>query len=527
MKNILIILGIILLTHQTFLTAQDDTMRIVEVTEKLERALSVLEEEYIEILDFQKIVDDAIENTLRKLDPYSVYLPPKKYKQVNDPLIGNFEGIGIQFYILRDTLLVTSVIKNGPAKKAGLWSGDKIIKVDGKNMANIKLKNLDVTKALKGPKGSKVKLKIKRAGEKKLLDFTITRGKVPLYSIETAYMLNSTIGYMKIKRFSATTMREFHQVLSKLRAKGMKDLILDLKGNGGGYLSVAVAMADEFLEENNLIVYTEGRKYSKKGYKATAKGCFESGKLVILTDEGTASASEIVSGAVQDWDRGLVVGRRSVGKGSVQKPFMLPDSSFMRVTVAKYYTPSGRSIQKSTDKNIIACYKAMTQEQGEINKLPDSLRYCTKIKQRTVYGGGGIMPDIYVKKDTIHELNYFKAIQKKGIINTFIIKYVDEHRLYWKTKYSDVDSFDKNFAVGEETLAELSLYAAEKGLVFNAKEYGQAKEHLKIVVKAYIARYLWGIGAYYQIYNQIDPIFQKGLQSLQDDTFSQMNIVVN
>ncbi|MCB0402125.1 MAG: S41 family peptidase, partial [Flavobacteriales bacterium] len=406
-----------------------------EGSKKFDALMQYINYAYVDSTDESKMVEDAIVAVLKELDPHSVYIPKKELEKMNEPLVGNFEGIGIQFNILKDTLIVVSPISGGPSEKVGLLAGDKIVEVDGENIAGIGLQNSDVQKKLRGKKGTKVNVGIKRRGSKSTLNFTITRDKIPIFSVDAAYMATPDIGYIKINRFANNTIDEFREGMAKLKEQNMKHLIIDLRGNGGGYLKTAIQLADELLEDRKLIVYTEGLKNPKQEYYTTSKGGFEKGKLVILIDEGSASASEIVSGAIQDYDRGLIIGRRSFGKGLVQKPFSLPDGSAVRLTVARYHTPSGRCIQRPYDEGKEAYYKEFSRrfENGEylsedsIN-FPDSLRYKTLNSNRVVYGGGGIMPDVFVPIDTSMNSTYFNKVNRKGLFSEFTLTYVDKHR---------------------------------------------------------------------------------------------------
>ena len=364
---------------------------------------------------------------LEELDPHSIYIPREDLEDVNEPLKGNFEGVGIQFNIVKDTIYVVDAIAGGPSERLGIRAGDRIIGIDTENVAGVGFKNSDVMDRLRGKKGSKVNVSILRRGEPNPLEFTITRDKIPIYSVEAGYMATPSIGYIKVSRFSATTMTEFRSKLDELKALGMEDLVLDLQGNGGGYLRTASDMADEFLGDKKLIVYTEGRTSPRDDTYATKDGRMEKGKLVVMVDEGSASASEIVSGAIQDWDRGLVVGRRSFGKGLVQRPVMLPDGSAVRLTVSRYYTPSGRSIQKPYDEGVEAYQRERIERlaKGELSSVDsihttDTVKFFT-MNKRIVYGGGGIMPDVFVPIDTTLSSPYFGQLVRKGILNTYAL----------------------------------------------------------------------------------------------------------
>ena len=417
-------------------------------TYKFGRVLSLIDSYYVDTVNTDRLVEDAIIGMLKELDPHSVYISKEEVKRMNEPLQGSFDGVGIQFNILDDTLIVVNPIPGGPSEKLGIKAGDRIVEVDGKNIAGIGLKNSDVIKMLRGEKGTTVNVKIQRRGSENLLDFTITRDKIPIYSLDAAYMVNKEIGYIKLNRFAATSIDEFNKAFSKLKQKGVKKLILDLRGNGGGYLNTAVNLADQFLPDGNMIVYTQGIHAPRYEEHATEKGVWEEGELVVLVDEGSASASEIVSGAIQDWDRGVIIGRRTFGKGLVQRPYILPDNSMIRLTVARYYTPSGRCIQKSYAKgvkdysnDIINRYNHGELTNADSIHFPDSLKYKTLKLKRTVYGGGGIMPDIFVPLDTTKLPELYAGLIRKGIIYQFTVSYMDTHRDELKAKYKSFNTF--------------------------------------------------------------------------------------
>lgn len=369
---------------------------------KVVRFLQYVSSDYVDTINIDKLADDAIIEILRNLDPHSVYITKEDVRAMNEPLEGNFEGIGVEFNILNDTLMVVNPIPGGPSERVGIMAGDRIVDIDGTKVAGIGLKNSDVFKMLRGTKGTNVTVQIMRKGLAELLEFNITRDRIPIYSLDAAYMVQPRIGYIKLNRFALTTEEEFLEALNKLKKERMQDLILDLRGNGGGFLNASVALADHFLDDNKLIVYTEGRTSPKTDFMSTRNGEFKKGRLVILIDEGSASASEIVAGAVQDWDRGIIIGRRSFGKGLVQNQLPLPDGSMIRLTVARYHTPTGRVIQKPYNFGELESYYNdlnIRYQKGEYFSvdsiaIPDSLKYQTLQKSRVVYGGGGIMPEI-------------------------------------------------------------------------------------------------------------------------------------
>jgi carboxyl-terminal processing protease len=505
--------------------AAADISEISRSIDKLRQTVYLLDNKYMDNVNLKKVTEDAIKGILEELDPHSVYIPADEYKKVNEPLLGNFEGIGVTFNILDDTIVVVSVVIGGPSEKVGIMAGDQIVLVDGKNMAGVGVKNSDVMGKLRGAKDTKVTVGIKRTNEKELIDFTITRDKIPLYSIDATYMATPQVGYVKLSRFAKTTTEEMNEALQKLKTQGMTDLILDLRGNGGGFLETAVDLCNEFIGDNKLIVYTEGKHSPRNEYKANGNGDFRKGKLIVLIDEGSASASEIVSGAVQDWDRGLLIGRRTFGKGLVQRPFMLPDSSYIRLTVAHYYTPAGRSIQKPYSEGHDAYQKDIKNrlEKGELTSLnqidmPDSLKYATRIKQRTVYGGGGVMPDIFVPLDTTLQTPYLNNLNRKGILNKFVLEYVNNNRKDILAKYENIDAYEKNFQVDDALLENLYAMANKEKVERNDADIAISKPIIENNIKAIIARYLWDSTAFYRIANTINPIYKKALETINNKT---------
>lgn len=510
-------------------TAQNNDPKAT--TEKFNTLLYYIERMYVDSVNSQELVEKAIVHMLEELDPHSVYISKEELAAANEPLQGNFEGIGIQFNILKDTIFVVATIAGGPSEKLGIMAGDKIITVDGKNVAGININNQDVMGMLKGPKGTTVKVELKRAGVKKLLDFDIVRDKIPIYSVDASYMIDDQIGYVKVNRFAKTTMVELREALVKLKSEGMTSLVLDLQGNGGGLLNTAIEMADEFLTDNRLLVYTEGRSFPKDETFSHRQGLFEKGRLVVLIDEGSASASEIVSGAIQDWDRGLIVGRRSFGKGLVQRPVELPDGSAVRLTVQKYYTPSGRCIQKPYDEGIEAYQKEKFErfETGELLSLdkldfPDSLKYTTNIQKRTVYGGGGILPDIFVPIDTTYSSEYFNDMLRKGAMNQYALTWVDQNREMLSAKYKSSEEFVKTFEVSRDITDGLVKYVDKEGVPFVKEDWDRSFEAIKIRMKALIGRNLYDYNVFYEVINHLSPAYVKAISVLHDGTFEKAKL---
>ena len=499
-------------------------------TEKFNKLLYYVNNLYVDSVDAEELVEIAIIKMLEELDPHTSYIPADEVKKASEPLKGNFDGIGIQFNVLKDTIFVVQTISGGPSEKIGLMANDKIITVDGELVAGINIQNSDVVKKLKGPKGTIVTVGVKRGKSKELLDFIITRDKIPIHSVDASYMVASKTGYIKVNRFSANTEEEMTIALVQLKKDGMEDLILDLQGNGGGYLNTAIWMADEFLSDDKLIVYTEGRAFPRDNRYAKNKGVFEKGRLVVLIDESSASASEIVSGAIQDWDRGMIVGRRSFGKGLVQRPIALPDGSEIRLTMQKYYTPSGRCIQKSYDDGIEAYRKEKREryDSGEMFSLdsldlPDSLKYYTSTK-RTVYGGGGILPDIFVALDTTETSEYFGKLVRSGIINTFVLNYMDANRSKLDKSYKSLNDFKKKFTITGDLMDKLIKSGEAEEIAYDKQGFNTSKRVLEIRMKALIARSLYGSSAFYEVINDLNETLQAGIKALEDGSYEGLNL---
>jgi len=505
-------------------------------TEKFATLLNYIEHMYVDSVNAEELTEKAIIKLLEELDPHSMYLSTEELREANEPLQGSFDGIGIQFNILKDTILVVEPIQGGPSEKLGIKSGDKIIKIDGENVAGVGIKNNDIFKRLRGPKGTKVTVEIEREGAKDLMAYDIIRDKIPIYSIDASYMAAPEVGYIKISRFARTTMDELRKAIMELKAEGMKDLVLDLQGNGGGLLNAAVEMCDEFIAGDRLLVYTEGRAFPREDYKANAKlpGSFEKGRLVVLIDESSASASEIVSGAIQDWDRGLIVGRRSFGKGLVQRPVPLPDGSAVRLTVQKYYTPSGRCIQKPYEEGNEA-YRHDREDRwknGEFFSLdslhfPDSLKYATKVKNRTVYGGGGILPDVFVPLDTSESSTYFSEMLRTGVNNEWVLTYTNANRAKLLSQYPDIKTFAAKYEVPESGIKEMIAMMEKKEVPFNEADFKVSEHAIKLRTKALVARHLYDNEAFYEIINDLNPALKKALETLKDGTFEKMKLAYN
>lgn len=477
---------------------------------------------YVDSVDNHQLTEKTVVSMLHSLDPHSDYIPAEDFQQVNEPLQGNFDGIGIEFNIINDTIRVITPISQGPSEKTGIKAGDKIIKVDNKTVAGIKITNKQVFENLRGERGTKVVVTVLRSGIKNPIDFTITRDAIPIYSIDISYLIKPGIGYIKISRFSSTTYEEYLKAFNRLSKEGMKKLILDLRGNPGGYLKAAVEIADEFLTKNMQIVYTEGRSNPKKVYKASSRGSFEINPLVILIDEGSASASEIVAGAVQDNDRGTIVGRRSFGKGLVQDQLDLPDGSAIRLTVARYYTPTGRCIQKPYSNGNEAYYNEEIERyhDGELVSEDSVKLDKTKIYHtpngKTVYGGGGIMPDFFVPIDTSKYSPFVNRTFYNGIINLFGFEYTDKNRNLWLKKYPSANDFVKRFNVEDDMLNDFYEFAKNKKTVAEETDKQKSKSSLKQLLKALAGRNLYDKDAYYPIINEADNCIKKAIDILEN-----------
>jgi carboxyl-terminal processing protease len=492
---------------------------------KITSLLEYIKFQYVDTIDEKNLVERTITSLLQGLDPHSDYIPASEFAQVNEPLQGNFDGIGVEFNIINDTIRVISPISGGPSEKIGVKAGDKIIKVEKENVAGVKISNKLVFEKLRGPSGTKVKITVLRSGVPKPIDFTITRDAIPIYSLDVSYMVRPGIGYIKISRFASTTYDEYLKAFNTLSKKGMKKLILDLRGNPGGFLKEAVEIADEFLAGGLQIVYTEGRANPKKIYKATDRGSFENGPLVILVDEGSASASEIVAGAVQDNDRATIIGRRSFGKGLVQDQKELGDGSAVRLTIARYYTPTGRCIQKPYTHGNEAYFNEEVERYsaGELVnidsvKLDKSKKFLTP-GGKVVYGGGGIMPDIFVPLDTARYSPFVNKAFFAGIINLFAFDYVDHHRNELLRKYPSAAEFIGSFTLDEQMINSFYAFAKQKKIEAEDNEREKSAYNLKQLLKAIIGRDLYDKDAYYPIINESDHSIKKAIEVLEKSSY--------
>lgn len=493
--------------------------------QKLLMVENIVNNLYVDNVDEEKVVENAVRGILENLDPHSSYSTKEETTSSQETMQGSFSGIGIQFNMQKDTLYVVQTIAGGPSEKVGILPGDRFIAVDDSIIAGRKLKNTDIMKRLRGPKGTKVNIKVKRGSNAELLEFRITRDDIPLNSIDAVYMADGKTGYIRLSRFAATSYKEFKDAITKLKKQGMQQLILDLTDNGGGYMQIAAQIANEMLNRGNLIVYTQGRKSPRQDLNADGSGTFRTQKVVVMINQFSASASEILSGAVQDWDRGVVVGRRSFGKGLVQREFLLPDSSSFRLTIARYYTPSGRNIQKpyvkgdreDYDKDIIDRYNHGELQSADSIHFADSLKHTTLRLHRTVYGGGGIMPDVFVPLDTTQYTDYHRRLVAKGIIPQFALRYVDKNRADLKAQYPDAQKFIKEFTVTDEMLNNLVDAGKAEKVDFDKQQFYQSKEMLRTFVKAAIANDLFSTGAYFQIVNEQNDIYKEALSIINDD----------
>ncbi len=503
--------------------------------QKLRMAEAAVAQLYVDTVDENKLVEDAIRGMLEGLDPHSSYSNPEETKELTEPLSGNFSGIGITFNMNQDTLYVIQTVAGGPSERVGILAGDRIIAVNDSVIAGVRMKNSDIMRRLRGPKATEVDVKVLRpeGARYDTIDFTITRADIPIYSVDAAYMVDDKTGYIRVNKFAAETAKEVRKALSSLKREGMEQLILDLVDNGGGYLNAAVDLLGEFLPPESLAVYTEGNSSSRANSFTSPSGLrplFDNGRLVVMVNQYSASAAEITSGAIQDWDRGVIVGRRTFGKGLVQRPIPFPDGSMMRLTVAHYYTPTGRDIQKPYTKgnkkdynlDILDRYNRGELMHEDSIHYNDSLRVNTLRIGRPIYGGGGISPDSFVPLDTTAYTKYYRNVMAKGLINRYVIKYVDANRKAIKDGFRTDRDFIAGFTVTPDMLESLKNLADKEGVEYNAGEAEKSRPLFEMILKGLIGRDIYDNSTYYKVYNTYDPIFRKALEIINSHDYDKI-----
>jgi carboxyl-terminal processing protease len=521
MKKIFLVLPLFVALSLS-VSAQRGMPQAMQKLLNAEYAISTL---YVDSVDEDKLIEEAIKGMLESLDPHSSYTDAKETKELEEPLQGEFSGVGIQFNMNKDTLYVIQTVPGGPSERVGVLAGDRIIYVNDTLIAGVKMKNSDIQKRLRGKKGSTVIIKVKRAGVPELITFRITRDNIPVHSIDASYMMDEQTGYLRISRFGAKTYEEMMDALKDLKKQGMTQLILDLADNGGGYLNAAIDMCNEFLERGQLMVYTEGENNPRSEANANGWGSYKDLHMVVIVNQYSASAAEIFAGAMQDWDRAVVVGRRTFGKGLVQRPFKFEDGSMMRLTVARYYTPSGRCIQKPYNRGDKKAYEKELLDranEGEYYCLDsiqfnDTLRYATRLNGRTIYGGGGVMPDVYVPVDTSEYSTYYRDLSAKGIINQYAIKYVDKNRKSLNKQFKTVKDFDNGFIVSDEMMRDFIAMGEKDSVKYDEEKYRTSEMMLKAIIKGLIARDIYGDpGAYSVVINHRNPDVKAAYDVLND-----------
>lgn len=488
--------------------------------QKLNYAEQIIEKFYVDTVNSGDIVEAGIVAMLKKLDPHSTYTNPEETRELTEPLQGNFSGIGIQFNMLNDTLYVVQTVPGGPSEKVGLLAGDRILSANDTIISGVKKKNTDIQKILRGPKGSVVNVNVLRKGAKGPIEFRIVRDDIPITSVDASFMAAPGVGYIRVSRFGESTFDEVRKALAELAAKGMRDVIVDLEDNGGGYLKAAYDLAGLFLDAGDTVVFTKGVRVEPFYYRTVADGPMNRGRVVVMVNQFSASASEILAGAMQDNDRGVVVGRRTFGKGLVQRPFPFPDGSMIRLTTQRYYTPSGRSIQKpyvageedSYEHELIDRLQHGEYTNADSVHFADSLRYETLRLRRPVYGGGGIMPDRFVAVDTTKYSDYYRDIVAKGLLNQYCVNYIDENRKALRKKYRTEDSFVEQFTVTPEMLDGLRALGEKEGVKFNQEQYDRSLPVIQTIMKALIGRDLFTQSTYFRIANVLNPVYGEAVR---------------
>ena len=492
---------------------------------KLRYAEQIIENYYVDTVDTTKVVTEAIVAMLKTLDPHSTYSSPEETRELTEPLEGNFSGIGIRFQMVNDTLYVIESVAGGPSEKMGIIPGDRIIECNDTVIAGVKMKNSGIMKVLRGPKGTIANLKVLRKGSAEPLEFRVVRDDIPIYSVDVAYMVNDSVGYISLTRFAETTTDEVKEAMKNLRKQGMRHLIFDLTDNGGGYMRPATELSEMFLDKGDMIVYTESPKNGMSEFVAERRGDFRDGRVVVMANQFSASASEILSGALQDNDRGVIVGRRTFGKGLVQRPSPFPDGSMMRLTVSRYHTPSGRCIQKpyvdgddeAYQRDMIDRYNSGEfMNADSIHHFPDSLKFYTKRLHRPVYGGGGIMPDKFVPIDTTMYSPYYRDLIAKGVINTFCVNYVDAHRGEIKQRYATDNDYVRDFTITPELMQGVIDLGKKEGVEYNEEEYNRSRPILEAIVKGLIGRDIYEQATYSKVVSPFDPIFSEAIAIIND-----------
>ena len=490
---------------------------------KIARTFGMIDAFYVDSTDIDKLTEKTIIEILKNLDPHSTYISAKDVKDMNEPLNGNFEGIGVQFNLLRDSIIIIEPIAGGPSEKVGIRAGDRILTINQEKVTGISISTSGVRSRLMGPKGTIVNITVFRRGEKDILDFTIIRDKIPIYSVDASYMLDKETGYIKLNKFAATTDKEFSDAVADLKKNNMQNVVIDLRGNGGGVMLAATELADKFFSDEKLLVYLSGRKTRRQEYKSSGSGSLSSMRVVILTDEQSASASEIFAGAIQDWDRGVIIGRRTFGKGLVQNQFSLSDGSMIRLTIARYYTPSGRLIQspykEGYDKymeNFLKRYTDGEMMSADSTHFPDSLKFKTLVNKRVVYGGGGIMPDVFVPADTSYSTPYFNKLYQKNVLNTFTLDYYDKNRASLNNQYKTFEEFRKGFQFSPDDIKSFIAKGESDGVKYNDEQFNKSREEILMVLKGLVATNIWKSNEYFQIVNENDKVIEAALKVISD-----------